>query len=441
MAWRDIGTILRRTDFRALLWTRLTGQFADGLLQASLATFVLFSPERQTTPQAVAASFAILLLPYSLIGPFAGILLDRWRRRNVLVRANLLRALSIVPLAALVAWGRADVWLGLAVLFTVGIGRFVLAGLSASLPHVVDQDQLVLANSFKPTAGTIAYACGAFAGVAIRATAGGGDTGSLVVLVVTGAGYAIAALWPMRLEPGHLGPVQEAPTQSVGQVVYEFAGGVRELAAHPAAARSLVVVLVNRILVGALTLTLLLMLRNRIHPPSQPDAALADFAVVAAGVTVGAFLAAVLTPRFGRSLGPVQWTALVAVLAGCIVTPSMFMVALLPLVLCAPLVGLSNQSAKICSDSILQHRIPDEALGRVFSIVDLAVNIGLVLGVTLVAYLAPQDGVTTIGFLLIGAAYFSVAAWYTLTRDRTLDSDPVFGPQTGRAARRAGSSG
>ena len=95
MAWRDIGTILRRTDFRALLWTRLTGQFADGLLQASLATFVLFSPERQTTPQAVAASFAILLLPYSLIGPFAGILLDRWRRRNVLVRANLLRALSM----------------------------------------------------------------------------------------------------------------------------------------------------------------------------------------------------------------------------------------------------------------------------------------------------------------------------------------------------------
>jgi hypothetical protein len=315
----------------------------------------------------------------------------------------------------------------------------VLAGLSASLPHVVEPRHLVLANSFKPTAGTIAYAIGAFAGVGLRGLAGGGDDGSLVVLGVTAVTYAIAGFLPLLLAPGHLGPDRGAPTHTVQQVLYEFAGGARELATHPAAAKSLASVLVNRILFGALTLTLLLALRNRIHPPTDPDAALADFALVAAGVTAGAFAAALLTPRFGRSLGPVQWTSLVAVVAAFIITPSLFTVALVPIVLAAPFVGLSNQSAKICSDSILQIRIPDEALGRVFSIVDLTVNLGLVLGVTVVAFLAPADGVSTVGFLLIGASYLAMAAWYYRTRDRSLDRDPVFGLPTGRAARRAAS--
>jgi hypothetical protein len=219
-------------------------------------------------------------------------------------------------------------------------------------------------------------------------------------------------------------------------VLSEFTRGAHELADRPAAWRSLVMVLVNRVLVGALTIMLLLVLRNRIHPPDDPDAALADFALVALGVTIGAFLAALLTPRLARSLGPVQWTCVAAVVAGTLVTPALFLLVLLPIILVAPLVGLSNQSAKICSDSILQHRIPDEALGRVFSIVDLTVNLGLVVGVCAVAFLAPDDGVTVAGFLLIGATYLLAALWYYGTRDRTLDTDPVFGHPTGRAARR-----
>ena len=426
VAWRDVGTILHRRNFRTLLYARLSGQLADGFLQSALATFVLFSPERQTSPSAIAASFIVLYLPYSFIGPFAGILLDRWRRRNVLVRANLLRAMSIVPLMVLVAADRADAWLAVGVLVTVGLGRFVLAGLGASLPHVVEPSQLMLANSFKPTAGTLAYAFGALTGIAIRSAAGGGDQGSLVVLGCTLIAYIAAGLWPLRLAPGGLGPTREAPTQTFDQVLYEFAGGARELARCPAAAKSLVIVLVNRVMVGALTVMLLLVLRNRIYPPDQPDAALGSFALVAAGVTVGAFLAAMLTPWFGKRLGPVGWTCTVAVLAGLLITPALFVLSVGLLIAAAPLVGLSNQSAKICSDSIIQHRIPDPSLGRVFALVDLIVNIGLVAGVSAVAFLAPPDGVTAVGFLALGVGYLLVAAWYWTTRDRTLQSDPVF---------------
>ncbi|MRT44515.1 MFS transporter, partial [Xylella fastidiosa subsp. multiplex] len=52
----------------------------------------VFSPEKQTSAAAIASAMAVLLLPYSLVGPFAGVLLDRWRRRQVFLYGNLLRA-------------------------------------------------------------------------------------------------------------------------------------------------------------------------------------------------------------------------------------------------------------------------------------------------------------------------------------------------------------
>jgi MFS family permease len=417
--------LLAGRNFRHLLGTRLLGQFSDGLLQAALATFVLFSPERQPTAAGVASAFAILLLPYSVIGPFAGVLLDRWRRRTVLVRANLLRGVSVLAIVALVAAGSTSWQLGLAVLVTVGIGRFVLAGLSAALPHTVAPGQLVLANSVKPTMGTIAYGVGAIAGVAIRGAAGGGDWGSVVVLICTTATYLAAGLVAARIPVDALGPTAGKQRRTAREAGTELVRGFVELHADRAAWKSLVVVAVNRVLFGALTVTLLLVLRNRIHPPDQADAALADFALIAGFVTLGAFAAAVLTPFFGRRLGPVLWTAATATLAGLLLPPAMLAVAVLPLLFAAPLAGLANQSAKICCDTILQRRVPDEALGRVFSIVDLTVNAGLVVGVTLVAFLAPPDGVSVPLFLGIGALYLLVALWYVLTRERSLDDDPV----------------
>ena len=64
-------------EFRRLLELRAVSQFGDGLFQAGLAGALLFNPEREADPWAIAGSFAVLFLPYSLLGPFAGALLDR----------------------------------------------------------------------------------------------------------------------------------------------------------------------------------------------------------------------------------------------------------------------------------------------------------------------------------------------------------------------------
>ena len=211
----DPPPLLRNGGFYRLLSVRLVGSFSDGLLQAGLATFILFSPERQPTPLAIAVAFAILLLPYSLISPFAGVFLDRWRRRQVLLYANWARALVVLGVAGLVFAERDGIDLGITVLVALGIGRFVLAGLSASLPHLVPPEQLVPANSISPTAGSIIFGVGAVAGIGLRGAFGGGDSGAALLLCLAAAVYVAAGTLALTLRAGQLGPDGDRPADTV----------------------------------------------------------------------------------------------------------------------------------------------------------------------------------------------------------------------------------
>ena len=141
---------------------------------------MLFSPERQATGPQIAASFAVLLLPYSVIGPFAGVLIDRWRRRQILLGANLAplgrRGRARRPGAARRdPHGNGGVAFVVLALCALGVNRFILAALSAALPRVVAVDQLVTANAVSTTIGTVATAIGAGAGLLARFLAGSGD--------------------------------------------------------------------------------------------------------------------------------------------------------------------------------------------------------------------------------------------------------------------------
>src|SRR3954465_15407785 len=137
MAAAGIRELLARRWFRWLFGTRLVSQCADGVFQSSLASAVFFNPDHQTDPKQAAAGFVVLLLPYSLVGPFAGVFLDRWRRQRVLVRANLIRCLFIVCTAlVLVLHGPRGGWFYVAALAALSVNRFYLSALSAALPHV-----------------------------------------------------------------------------------------------------------------------------------------------------------------------------------------------------------------------------------------------------------------------------------------------------------------
>jgi MFS family permease len=412
--------VLVTRDFRRLYSVRLVGQFADGLVQASLATFVLFSPERQPSALKVAVAFSILLLPYSIIGPFAGVLLDRWRRRNVLVYANFIKALGVVPIVALIAAGNDGALLGIAVLVVLGVGRFVLAGLSASLPHVVQGRDLVTANALSPTSGTIAAAVGAGTGVALRSLVGGGDTGSQFILVIAAVGFVLAGLIASRIAADALGPSGERAPDSISGVILGFIDGLRALARHARPRRAIAVVGVHRIALGMLTVDALLLVRNTFNTTADADRALTQFAIITAAAATGALVGAVATPWCTRRLGTVTWSSLTLIAGGALGGALVLMGAMsatMPLLLGgAACFGLIGQSVKVCADTEIQLGIADDHLGRVFALFDMIVNAALVLGITIMAATAPASGQAPAMICAAGALLVITGAWFFTTR-------------------------
>jgi MFS family permease len=350
------------------------------------------------------------------VGPFAGVFLDEWRRRQVLVYANLLRGGLVIAVAALV-WSRHDgLDLAVSVLLVLGVARFVLAGVAASLPHVVDGPLLVTANALTPTAGTIAAAVGGLVGVGIRAIAGGGDTGSVVVLACAIASYVVASVIASTLPKDRLGPDEDTVRNSLLGVLQGLADGLRQLAAHPVAGRAVVVVIVQRIAFGALTVLGLLLIRNTFNSSSDPDAALGQFALVTGAAALGALLGAIVTPGRVRRMGYVPWTVIAvgqgAPLIAIGVLAGMYLPALWPLLGAAISLGFANQAAKVASDTLIQREIDDDYLGRVFSIFDVAVNVALVMGIVAVAFTSPESGIAPFAALAVAVLIAANAAWY-----------------------------
>src|SRR5687767_13892499 len=99
----NLRHVLEESGFRRLMAVRMTGQLGDGLFQGALFSSAFFNPEKATTAGGASLIFAASLLPYSVVGPFAGVFLDRWRRQRVLLNANIGRSTVVVGLAPLLA--------------------------------------------------------------------------------------------------------------------------------------------------------------------------------------------------------------------------------------------------------------------------------------------------------------------------------------------------
>lgn len=416
----DLRLVLRGRDFRRLLATRLVSQAGDGAFQVGLASLFFFSPERQATAGAAAAAFAAALLPYTLVGPFAGVLLDRWRRRQVLLRANLVRAAMVAGVAGLVAAGVVGPALYAVVLACLSVNRFFLAGLGASLPHVVPREQLVMANAVTPTAGTVAALLGAAGGYGLRTLLGAGDRTDALVVALGAVAYLVSAALATRLHPDRLGPdgVPPSARRAVARVLAGLADGARHVRERRPALHALAVIGAHRFAFGVLTITTILLCRNHFNDAADVDAGLALLAAVFAVSGAGFALAAVVTPLGAGRLGAQGWIV-VCFAAAAVVQGLVAAWVTVPVLLAAAgVVGLAAQGSKICVDAIVQRTVDDAYRGRVFSLYDVVFNAAFVAAAAVAAGVLPDDGLSRPLLAVVAAGYAVAAAGYAVVSRR-----------------------
>ncbi|MFJ4278222.1 MFS transporter [Streptomyces massasporeus] len=407
---RDLRVLLRFQGFRRLLAVRLLSQGADGVYQVALAAYVVFSPEKETSAAGVASAMAVLLLPYSLVGPFAGVLLDRWRRRQVLLFGSLLRALLALATALLILSPAPDWLFYVSALCVTAVNRFVLSGLSAALPRVVDADRLVIANSLSPTAGTLAATAGGGLAFVVRLAVA--DSDAAVVLVGAGL-YLCAALASLSMARELLGPDRPLPREQIGTALTgtarDLAAGVRHLAApqRREAAWALTAMSLMRFCYGALLVMLLMLCRYALTSNADGGLALLGLALGFSGA--GFFAAAVVTPWSAGRLGPGRWIVVCAGAAALLEPALGLPFATVPLLAAAFVLGLTTQGAKIATDTIVQSCVEDGFRGRIFSVYDVLFNVSFVGAAAVAAVMLPPDGRSVPLVITIAVIYAAVA--------------------------------
>lgn len=407
---RDLRVLLRFQGFRRLLAVRLLSQGADGVYQVALAAYVVFSPEKETSAAGVASAMAVLLLPYSLVGPFAGVLLDRWRRRQVLLFGSLLRALLALATALLILSPAPDWLFYVSALCVTAVNRFVLSGLSAALPRVVDADRLVIANSLSPTAGTLAATAGGGLAFVVRLAVA--DSDAAVVLVGAGL-YLCAALASLSMARELLGPDRPLPRAELRTALTgtarDLAAGVRHLAApqRREAAWALTAMSLMRFCYGALLVMLLMLCRYALTSTADDGLALLGLALGFSGA--GFFAAAVVTPWSAGRLGPGRWIVVCAGAAALLEPALGLPFATAPLLAAAFVLGLTTQGAKIATDTIVQSCVEDGFRGRIFSVYDVLFNVSFVGAAAVAAVMLPPDGRSVPLVITIAVIYAAVA--------------------------------
>jgi len=407
------------------------GQLTDGIFQSSLASFLLFSPERQPDAKSAAVAFAVVLLPYSLVGPFVGTILDRISRQRVILFANLFRAFTLIFIAGLIRNGATGIELTIFVLVAFGVNRLILAGLSAGLPLLFDtsgtegRNTLVSINATAVTGGTVFVVLGGGIGIGIRGLLEGSVNANQAdgyLVLLSASSFFIAGLLALRLKKDQLGPLpHEVKRQSVVGAYQEMVEGFKLLRNIKDCFLGISATAVQRGGLTALTLMALLLNRNTFNDPANPEAGLAGFAFAITVAGIGITLGAVIAPFGVKKYGRHAWIRYSLLASAVLPIALAFEQNEFFLVATGFFAGMAGQGVKVTNDALVQSKIVDEYRGRVFAVYDVMVNAGIVSGAIVAAFVLPPNGVSSLLPVLIAIAYISVG--FFALRKKKFNSD------------------
>ena len=385
-------SVLRRRDF-ALLWTGgLISVAGDWVLNAALPFFVY---EETGSTVATAGMIIARLAPSVLLGSVAGVFVDRWNRKRVLVWANLLQA-AIVALLVLVP-GEGWLW----VVFAVAAAQSVVSSFSspaesALLPSLVGPEELLAANSLNTLNNRIARLAGVPLGGVLLTSS------SLeAVVVVDVLSFATAAV---LIAPISAPPVARVPLRasSAWEAFWrEWLEGLRLVGSDRTIA--LLFLVFGLMTFGGTMLDPLTVAWVRDVLGEGPQVFALILTVHAASGIVGSLLVG----RFGRRFTPrdlIGWGSVVA--GGALALRYNIPAVALALAMSA-LAGITSVASSIGVETLAMQSVQDELRGRVFGSLNATLGLLSLAGATVAGLVAEIIGI--VPMLNIATALIALA--------------------------------
>jgi MFS family permease len=379
------------------LWLgQVLSAFGDTLHYIALVVLVF---ELTGRGLAVAGLVAAEVVPVLLLGPVAGVIIDRFSRKGVLIGADLFRAVLVLTLLSPQgAWHAYLVAAGLA-----AGNAFFSPTVQAVIPALTSEGQRLAANS-------VSWSSGRLVQILASAFAGG-----LIALIGTDAAFAVnaatfvaSALLIARLRlPAQAGQVGTGTKRGFGGYFGDARAGLSYALRDRFISRLLGVQALASFATGA-TSAMLVVLAQR-HLGLEPE----GFAWLIGAIGFGALLGPLIPNTFARDYRDAKWLFVPYIIRGigdvllAVFTP--LPVALLILFA----YGLNTSTGMVVFSSAVQGGVPDRVRGRVFTLLDVTWSVMRLLSLGLGGLLVDTVGIRALfwagGVLLALAGFLGLA--------------------------------
>ena len=353
-AYRDVT---RSPSYFPLWLGQLLSSFGDTLHYIALVVLVF-----QLTGQgiAVAGLVAAEIVPVLLLGPIAGVIIDRFSRRAVLIGADLFRAALVLSLP----WPQ-GAWHAYLVAADLAAGNvFFNPTVQAVIPTLTTPDQRLAANS-------VSWSTGRLVQILASAVAGGliGLVGTGPAFMLNAASFGGSALLLMRLPiPPHAGQLTGDARRGLNGYMADARHGLAFAAQDHFVSRLLVVQALASFATGATGAMLVVLAEQHLRLSAS------GFAWLIGAIGVGALLGPLIPNALARDYRDARWLFVPYVIRGA-VDMLLATFASLPIALLLLLVyGLNTSTGIVVFNATLQAAIPDQVRGRVFTLLDITWN-------------------------------------------------------------------
>jgi predicted MFS family arabinose efflux permease len=408
--------LLRRNPQFARLWAAqaisLIGDWFN-----SIVVFALVSDFSEGSGAAISLLLLARFLPPLLLAPVAGVLLDRYDRKRLMIASDILR--SVIVVGFLFATTPDRLWL----IYLLTVLQFSLSaifepGRSAFTPAVVRKEDLVEANVLSSQTWSLALAIGGALGGLV---AGAFGVQTALLLDALTFGFSAAFIWSIR--PDQPRPPQ--PARTGGASLRDFVEGLQYAGAHPEAGTALMVKFGGS--VGAVD-TLLALYATVLFPlfivgvtTTDAQAGSLSLGLLWTAFGIGALAGPILFQRFGdeslRSLRRGIIAAYALLTVGWLIfgsAPSLAVAALAMLVK-----AMGSNIYWTYSSVILQKTVEDRFLGRMFALDMAGFQLATVLSVTITGAVLEAVGTAqtqTVTLWTAAASLIPLTVWALVTR-------------------------
>jgi MFS family permease len=361
-------------DFKFLWAGQAISNLGDIVFDTTVALWIFtrLAANEQWAPLAVSGVLVAAAIPDLLIGPFAGVLVDRANKRSLLIRMDAIRA-ALITLLALLTGTLSVSWLpvpppawqlgGLyAAVFLAGVcAQFFGPARMAMIGHVVPEARRAQAAGLSQTTSSIAIIVGPVVAVPIFFAVGAG-----AALLANAGSFCISMILIAATSPNAARAHEHEP--GVSSFLTELGEGLRFFAGDRVLVTLLISVMLVMLGAGCINALDIFFLRQNLHASTQLFGLLNG--VAGLGLLVGAVACSLFAARIG--IARLFWIGLVSL--GLLVLVYARLTSFAPAVAIIFLIGIPNAAVNVVIGPLLLRVTPQHLVGRVAAVINPAIT-------------------------------------------------------------------